>query len=186
MGSRAKPRPSGTAVGYALVVLGSLVVAGSIMPGTLVDSWPEIVQEFRSGATLAIQHTAFATGLERCVTFLPLGWLIFLERARRERHCPHLVSCLATSRFVSFAQGVIRDRHARLSDFVPAVAFGCAGATLAWGETIASTPSVPAHSALVLGNLAVMVFVVSAIRATELGGWVCPFGRSLLVAALVW
>ena len=186
MTSHTRIRAPGTGASHALVVLVFVVAVGSVAPGTPVESWREVVAGLRAGATLAIQDPVFVTVLERLATFVPLGFLTFQHFTRRQKRHPVVWSCLAIALFalaLELAQGVVQDRHARSSDFVLAVGFGCTGMILAAWLKSGPSPRQVRYLlvfTVIIGNVAAMLVVALTNHAAELGGWDCTY--PLLVA----
>jgi hypothetical protein len=183
--SRTKVRASGTGASYALAAWLLLIVIGSLFPGRIVGSWSEIVANLEAGASLAVHEPALGTVFERFVAFFPLGWLAWRASGAPFRRT-WAFSCVAVSLFalvVELAQSVVDSRHARLTDFLLAMAFGWLGAGVAaWVGAPPRALRVQRLllAGLVMGNAALMLVLVGSQVGAEIRGWECDF--PLLVA----
>jgi hypothetical protein len=177
---RAKVRASGTGASYALAAWVVLIVIGSLAPGRIVDSWSEVVGNLQAGASLEVHEPALGTVSERLVAFFPLGWLVWRASVATFRR-PWAFSCIAVSLFalaIELAQSFVDTRHARLTDFLLAMAFGWLGAGV--GAWLGARPS-PVRmrrlllAGLVMGNAVLMLVLVGSHVGAEIKGWDCDF-----------
>jgi VanZ family protein len=185
MTSRIEVPASGRGASYALAAWVLLIVIGSLLPGRLANSWSEVVGNLQAGASLAIHEPVLGTVFERFVAFFPLGWLVWRASVATFRR-PWASACVAVSVFalvVELAQSFVDTRHARLTDFLLAIAFGWLGAGVAaWVGAPPRALRVQRLllAGLVMGNAALMLVLVGSQVGAEIRGWECDF--PLLVA----
>jgi VanZ like family/Concanavalin A-like lectin/glucanases superfamily len=180
MTSRTKVPAFKADASYALVAWVILVVVGSLMPGRIVGSWSAVVANLEAGASLAVHEPELGTAFERLVAFFPLGWLVWRASVAGFRR-PWAFSCAAVSLFalvVELAQSLVDTRHARLTDFLLAMAFGWLGVGM--GAWLGARPS-PVRlrrlllAGLVAGNAVLAVIVAESHFGADIKGWDCDF-----------
>lgn len=175
------PVASGSSLGLTLVLL--WIAVGSLVPFVPADSWSQVAFATKEGMTLSIREPTILTLSERLATFLPVGLLVYWKLSQRARRRQHLASCLGVALFaaaIEIAQAATQARHARLSDFLLAVAAGLVG--LALGVRL--TPyrmrlraywvryhRVLAACAVLFGNVIALSAIVLAHRGVEIAGW---------------
>jgi VanZ family protein len=163
-----------------LVALALVITVGSLWPGTLVQSWPQVLGKLWAARTLAIHPPAFVTVVERFVSFFPLGWLMYYAARERLRR-PAFGACAAILVFslsLELGQLFVDGRHARLSDCLLAMAFGALGVCV--GLWFARHPSRARARgllliALVLGNATILFVMVDAHVGKVIEGWNCSY-----------
>ena len=158
------------------------IVVGSIVPAEPVESWGEARAELHNAAALAIKAPVAFTLLERLATFVPVG-LLFAWRFGRRESKGYAAACLPVALFAlltELAQLAFRSRHARLTDFLLAVAAGLIGAWLggrlhrydaALHRFGVRWRKLAAISAIVLGNIAACGAILAAHLGANISGW---------------
>jgi VanZ family protein len=164
----------------ALAVWAIAVVVGSVMPGRIVESWSAVMANLEAGATLAVHEPRLVTVLERLVVFFPLGWLILraTDMMSKRQGATAGFAVFLFALILELAQSLVDSRHARLTDFLLATAFGWLGVWIAaW---FGRRPSPLGARGLLLaslltGNAVVTAILVQIHLGADIKGWDCDF-----------
>lgn len=173
----------------ALTLAIVLVAFGSLAPLTLVESWIEFRRALLASLNLQIEPPIVGTLAERFLVFLPLGFLISLQRRRLPRFRRLRTSAgftIGIALVIEVLQIVIAQRHARLTDFLLAGLFGCLGAAIGSamrqqdGSGDIARPGRTALRWLLVGgvclcNLALVSMLMITHAGLGISGWDCSY-----------
>jgi VanZ family protein len=194
-------RPASAASLPLTLLLYVLAVAfGSLMPLTPAESWAHVWDALQAGWTLQVHQPVWATIAERVLTFLPMGALAGLQMQRLGVRRPLISAAsfiILVALAIEIAQATVVGRHPRLSDFILAALFGCAGSASSralmlaigsscrwWGNhPIGSRAMVSSRNApfwvlvfaVVLCNVTVIGILTVTHSGVRIAGWNCSY-----------
>ncbi|HOB73486.1 MAG TPA: VanZ family protein [Phycisphaerae bacterium] len=185
--SRTTGRPAPPISWFMLGLLLAAATVASLLPLALEDAPGAVLAKLRAAIGPTIDPPVVLTLLERLVVFVPLGFLVHWIASNRlaaDRWLrPTRAAMLVVGVFAALlevGQAFMAGRHARLTDWLIALAAGFAGARLSrrllpfrprWLAVYERNDRLIAAGLLLVGNLAVAGLVGWAHAGVRLAGW---------------
>lgn len=168
----------------ALWILTPLILVLSLYPGHALESWEAFNAKLVAGISLSVQHPIFISLVERAVTFLPFGLLVYWRAERFRGRVPLAIfSVGAFALALEVLQCAFEGRHGRATDFILATFFGTIGIALgAWLGDRPTPARIRRSAQTILGLLNVTAggLALVSLSGADLRDWDC--GYPLLVA----
>jgi len=166
-----------------LIFILAVTTVGSLVPFSMEATWGIVLEELWAALSFSLCRPFMLTIIERLITFVPIGLLVYWVVANRDYRKPIITSMVIISVYafiLELGQSIVMSRHARFTDMLIGIVSGFIGIRvslylryyrLSLREFYLKYDRLIAVCLLVSGNVVISVPAVVAHTGLDLKNW---------------